>query len=181
MASRPRGVPNQLRWWDGRQWTSATHPVETNTDVEPPPEAGQPSPNRRRNKSSTPRLVLAVAAAGIVGSMALQGGDSEDGRSSPVSSRLRLPPPRLSRHRRRQRRSVHLEPLSTQALPGRLRDAVKDRLKSPQRQTPDNNTRKNADGSFQVRGVVDSDNSFGATTRSYFGCTVIPAGLVSIA
>ncbi len=57
-------------------------------------------------------------------------------------------------------------------------NAVKDRLKSPSTADfPDNNTRKNADGSFQVRGVVDSDNSFGATTRSYFGCTVIPAGI----
>ncbi|MBM4516863.1 DUF2510 domain-containing protein [Rhodococcus hoagii] len=114
----PEGVPNQLRWWDGRQWTSATHPVETNTDVEPPPEAGQPSPNRRRNNVIA-ASVLAVAAAGIVGSMALQGGDSEDAQV-PCRRRLRLPPPRLSRHRRRQRRSVHLETLSTQALPRSL-------------------------------------------------------------
>ncbi|MBM4480812.1 DUF2510 domain-containing protein [Rhodococcus hoagii] len=173
----PEGVPNQLRWWDGRQWTSATHPVETNTDVEPPPEAGQPSPNRRRNNVIA-ASVLAVAAAGIVGSMALQGGDSED-RSSPVSSSTS---------------AATSTPVTTSKAPETLRpsrnslnsgiaevaceNAVKDRLKSPSTADfPDNNTRKNADGSFQVRGVVDSDNSFGATTRSYFGCTVIPAGI----
>jgi hypothetical protein len=53
-------------------------------------------------------------------------------------------------------------------------DAVRDRLKSPSTADfPDTTARKES-GTFDVRGVVDSQNTFGATVRTVFGCTVTP-------
>lgn len=54
-------------------------------------------------------------------------------------------------------------------------DAVRERLKSPSTADfPDTNYRHEPGGVFDVRGTVDSQNGFGATVRSIFGCTVTP-------
>lgn len=54
-------------------------------------------------------------------------------------------------------------------------DAVRERLKSPSTADfPDTNYRQESSGVFDVRGTVDSQNGFGATVRSIFGCTVTP-------
>ncbi|WP_275792673.1 DUF2510 domain-containing protein [Prescottella equi] len=172
----PDGTPGRLRWWDGQQWTSATHeapPADSVPQVDPP----QPSPHARRNNLLA-AAAAAVVAIAIVGALVLQGGDSEESSESvatstpvaattaaaPVSS----PPKTLSPSR---------NSLNAGIAEVACEKAIKERLKSPaSADFPDNNTRKKADGAFEVRGVVDSENGFGATMRSYFGCTVSPVG-----
>ena len=54
-------------------------------------------------------------------------------------------------------------------------DKVREMLKSPSTADfPDTTATREQGGAFDVRGVVDSQNSFGATVRSTFGCTVTP-------
>ncbi|MGG7100872.1 DUF2510 domain-containing protein [Rhodococcus sp. 24CO] len=54
----PEGVPNQLRWWDGHQWTSATQPTPTPvTPIAPVPQPEQIK-SARQTSEEIPTLGL---------------------------------------------------------------------------------------------------------------------------
>lgn len=94
----PEGTPNQLRWWDGRQWTNAT---QATPRTQPTPPASQPkhagsepqpageipplgltdtSSNAPKKKSN--KVVIGAIAAGvlviIIGIAAVNGGKDKD-------------------------------------------------------------------------------------------------------
>lgn len=72
--------PNQLRWWDGTQWTSATHPRQQPAPApEPGPEPTKP-PVTPEQKKATLRLGIGVAAALalVLGLIAVTSGDDKD-------------------------------------------------------------------------------------------------------
>ncbi|MGG2460353.1 phospholipid scramblase-related protein [Streptomyces sp. RGM 3693] len=54
----PQGTPQQLRWWDGSQWTGHTHPGQ---QAQPPVQAGQPSqpqPTPQQAPQQTPQAQM---------------------------------------------------------------------------------------------------------------------------
>ncbi|MFC8935318.1 DUF2510 domain-containing protein [Rhodococcus sp. NPDC057135] len=113
----PEGVPNQLRWWDGRQWTSATQPVARPAVTQAQPEAfttpattsqfaGEfpglgiaDTPGNEPKKKSN-KVVIGAIAAGIlviiIGIAAVNGGkdkDSETTASSAMTSEAKTTAP----------------------------------------------------------------------------------------
>lgn len=78
--SDPEGVPNQLRWWDGRQWTSATQPTPVSVTPGPEPKPAESAPQITREipalelaatESNEPRkksnkVILGAIAVGVV-------------------------------------------------------------------------------------------------------------------
>lgn len=79
----PEGVPNQLRWWDGQQWTSSTRPAQTAaTPVTPESQPEQAETETRATqeipalgltdtesnepKKKSNKVVIGSIAAGIV-------------------------------------------------------------------------------------------------------------------
>lgn len=81
----PEGVPNQLRWWDGRQWTSATHPIEAtplvsadrSPEADPMPPASVATSSRRRTGLVAAGVVGAIVVAGVTAA-AVGGRDAGD-------------------------------------------------------------------------------------------------------
>lgn len=73
--------PTQLRWWDGQQWTSATHPG-TGIDAEPTaqfsePTAPPPSPEEKK-KTLLIGVATVIGLALVLGLITIFGDDSDD-------------------------------------------------------------------------------------------------------
>lgn len=83
----PEGIPGRLRWWDGTQWTSATHSEPTPSSIadaeriDSPPDTGEglappAAPNKKRNNRIALGIIAAVIAA-LIGIAAIGGSTDE--------------------------------------------------------------------------------------------------------
>lgn len=151
--------PNLLRYWDGQQWTGHTQPR---------PQQGPPV--KKSNRSGwkvVGVLVAAFVALSVI--VSIFGGDGDNAPAPKTAAELqeeRAQDARIAERTARTNAELLCE------------EAVSKRLKSPSTADfpEEHNTRPFEDG-YEVRGFVDSQNGFGATVRSVFGCTVVPATL----
>lgn len=166
----------QLRWWDGQQWTSAVQPTPVAPTPPVAPEKTPQTPEQKRRNYIAAGVAAAVIVA-FVGYSAWNDTRSDEPETRAASTTEPESTTVAPTTTVRPRPVAPSTALTAGIAEIACEKAIAQELKAPSTADfPDTNSRSTTGGSFDVRGVVDSENSFGGTVRSYFGCTVAPAG-----
>ncbi len=170
--STPGWYPNpdgsdSKRFWDGQQWGQVATP--TAPQVTQPPAASPPAKKLHGWKKAA-----VIAAAVIAGLYALNFVIEAGQKPEPTAEEVAAE--KAADAKQEAQNAARTAAANAELL---CEEAVTNQLKSPSTADfPDKHTVMpfQATG-HEVRGVVDSQNGFGATVRSYFGCTVVPASV----